>query len=210
MSVDPDAARDAACEVTASGAICETAEPREVEPVDFDPPSAAGGGGGGVLGLVLIIILVAVIVAALAWLVKAWYDGQSGASGDDEDVDDLDEDLDEELAERIIDHGSPPDRWRRSAAEHRDAGRFRDAVRCEYRALVGDLARAGFVDEIPGRTSGEERLQVADLAPPVAGDFDVAAGLFDSAWFNDDDVLAEHDQRFVDASNAVLGMVGSR
>ncbi len=208
MSVNPDDARDAACEATAGRTVCEAAEPREVDPPNFEPGSASGGGGA--LGLVLVIILVALLVAALAWLVTAWWSGQSVSSSRDGDGDDLDEDVDEELAERIIDHDSPPERWRRSAAEHRSAGRYRDAVRCEYRALVGDLARAGLVDEIPGRTSGEERVQIAELAPPVAGDFERAADLFDEAWFNDDEVLASHDERFVAASGAVLGMVGSR
>ena len=45
------------------------------------------------------------------------------------------------------------------------ARRFRDAIRCRYRALVGDLARRGMIDEIPGRTSGEERVQMAAAAP---------------------------------------------
>lgn len=210
MSIDPDDARDAACDVTAGNDVCNPPEPLEEEPVEFDPPNVSAGGGGGGLGLVLVIILVALIVAALAWLAKAWLAGRSLTSGDEDDVDDLDEELDEVVAERIVDHETPPDRWRRSAAEHRDAGRFRDAIRCEYRGLVGDLARAGFVDEIPGRTSGEERAQIADLAPRVLADFGVAADLFDEAWFNDDEVTATHDQRFVAASSAVLGSVAAR
>lgn len=210
MSVDPDDARDAACDVTAGSDVCDPPSPLEEEPVQFDPPNTSVGGGGGGLGLVLVIILVALIVAALAWLAKAWLAGRSLAPGDGEDIDDLDEDLDEAVAERIVDHETPPDRWRRSAAEHRDAGRFRDAIRCDYRGLVGDLARAGFVDEIPGRTSGEERVQITELAPHVLADFGVAADLFDEAWFNDDEVTAAHDQRFVAASSAVLGSVAAR
>lgn len=211
MSVDPDDARDAACDVTAGSDVCNPPEAVEEEPVDFDPPTiSAGGGGGGGLGLVLVIILVALIVAALAWLAKAWFDGRSVASDDGDDLDEIDEDLDDAVAERIVDHETPPDRWRRSAAEHRDGGRYRDAIRCEYRGLVGDLARAGFVDEIPGRTSGEERVQIAELAPRVLADFGVAADLFDEAWFNDDEVSGAHDRRFVAASSAVLGSVTAR
>jgi hypothetical protein len=210
VSLDPDEVRDVACAVTAGSDVCETAAPREIEPVDFDPPNVGGGGGGGG-GIVLVVLLVAVVVAGLVWLVRAWFAGRSAANDDgDSGHDDLDEDRDEEVAERIIDHETPPDRWRRSAAEHRAAGRFRDAIRCEYRGLVGDLARAGFVDEIPGRTSGEERAQIAELAPHVLHDFGTAADLFDQAWFNDDAVVAEHDERFVSASTAVLGSVRVR
>lgn len=211
MSLDPDEARDAACAVTAGSDVCEVAGPSEIEPVDFDPPSVGGGGGGG-FGIVLVVLLVAAIVAGLVWLAKAWFDGRSEADDDDDggDLGDLDEDLDDEVAERTIDHETPPERWRRSAAEHRAAGRFRDAVRCEYRGLVGDLARAGFVDEIPGRTSGEEREQIAELAPHVVDDFGIAADLFDRAWFDDGEVLAADDDRFVAASTAVLGAVMAR
>jgi hypothetical protein len=208
VTIDPDEARDAACEATAGGNICDAAVPRDVQPVDVTVSSGSAGGSGA-LGLVLVIILVALLVAALGWLAKAWFDGRSPAVSGDEDDDELDEDLDEEIVARIIDHETPPERWRRAAAEHRAAGRYREAIRCEYRGLVGDLARAGFVDEIPGRTSGEEREQIADLAPRMARDFEVAADLFDEAWFNDDDVLAEHDRRFVDSSQAVLAAAGT-
>ena len=74
----------------------------------------------------------------------------------------------------------------------------------EYRALVGDLARAGYVDEIPGRTSGEERAQVAEIAPrlgeagrAVSSEFDVAADTFDVAWFDDGVVTRGDDERFL-------------
>lgn len=203
--VDPDAARDAACEVTASSDIC-----RAPDPTDFEPPpvpsSVASAGGGG-LGTVVVVLLVVAIVVASAWLIKAWWDGNGGRdrAGDDQTADDeLDEDLDGEADLRVIDHETPPDRWRRLAAEHRAGGRHREAIRCEYRGLVGDLARAGAVDEIPGRTSGEERWQVAELAPTLGDDFSRAADVFDHAWFDDAEVTADDDERFRAASGAVL------
>lgn len=201
--VDPDATRDVACGLTASDVRCS---PRQPDPADFDPPDLSGGGAGfGPLGTLLVLLLVAALVAVVVWMVaKAVSDRDLG---DDEDLVDLDEDVDEDVAERIIDEERPPDRWRRAAEEHRAAGHFRDAVRCEYRALVGDLARAGAVDEIPGRTSGEERAQLAALAPAVRQDFDDAADIFDEAWFNDDEVTLDDDTRFVVASRAVLDSV---
>jgi hypothetical protein len=89
-----------------------------------------------------------------------------------------------------------------------------EAVRCQYRALIGDLARSGYVDEIPGRTSGEERQQVAEIAPrlgelgrDVARQFDVAADTFDEAWFDDSEVTTGDDKRFLAAEQAVLDVV---
>lgn len=184
--VDPDEVRDIACDATASSSVCSPpVEPPE--PPDFDVPSEAASGAFGFAQLVVILLVIA-LAALLAWLVYQFLAGRDVADHDDDVDEDLDatEDLDEELP-RIIDEERPPDRWRRRAEEHRAHGEFRDSIRCEYRALVGDLARAGFVDEIPGRTSGEERSQVADIAPdasPVAARFAAAADLFDRAWFD--------------------------
>ena len=85
---------------------------------------------------------------------------------------------------RSIDPRRHPREWRAEADEHRRAGRYRDALRCRYRALVGDLARAGVIDEIPGRTSGEERGQMGATVA-AAAPFRRAADLFDDAWFGD-------------------------
>ena len=205
--VDPDAtrdvARDVACSLTAAEARCSPPEPN---PADFDPPNLSGGGAGfGPFGTLLVVLLVAALVAVVVWMVaKAISDRQMD---EDDDLVELDEDLDDAGGERIIDEHRPPDRWRRAAQEHRAAGRFCDSVRCEYRALVGDLARAGAIDEIPGRTSGEERAQLATLAPAVSQNFDDAADIFDEAWFNDGVVTADDDTRFVAASRVVLDTV---
>jgi hypothetical protein len=211
--VDPDAtpelardlARDVACGLTASDVRCSPPEP---DPADFDPPDLGGGGGAvfGPFGTLLVVLLVAALVAVVVWMVAKAIKERDMDDDDDDHVD-LDEDLDEAVGERIIDEQRPPERWRRSAEEHRAAGRFRDSVRCEYRALVGDLARAGAVDEIPGRTSGEERAQLGALSPAVSQNFDDAADIFDEAWFNDDVVTVNDDKRFVDASRVVLDTV---
>ncbi|WP_148288532.1 DUF4129 domain-containing protein [Ilumatobacter nonamiensis] len=219
--VDPDEARDAACEATATSQVCNPPEP---DPIDlpepnlpeFSPPAE----GIGVLSQLLVGVLVVALVLAIAWLVYRWWDGRDVDGGDDEvNGGDRDEEIDEPIDVRVIDRETPPGRWRRLAAEHRDSGRFRDSIRCEYRALVGDLARAGYVDEIPGRTSGEERDQVAQIAEgrgdadgDVAEAFDVAADTFDVAWFDDGVVTSDDDDRFLAAQAAVLGTVlaGSR
>jgi hypothetical protein len=75
--------------------------------------------------------------------------------------------------------------WRAEAASHERAGRWRDALRCRYRALVADLAGRGLVEEIPGRTAGEYRGAVQTTAPAVAADFTDATELFEEAWYGD-------------------------
>ena len=212
--IDPERARTIACEVTAPPAACALAEPSTTVPVGpgSTPPSV---GFLGLVGQTLIVVLVVVLVAVVVWAVarRGWL-GAVDDDGDDDDAD-LDEDLDGAVAPRAIDHETPPERWRRRAAEARAGGDLREAVRCEYRALVGDLARAGHVDEIPGRTSGEERAQLAELAPglgdrgrDVVERFGVAADTFDAAWFDDAEVTAADDERFTAASHEVLAVLG--
>ena len=213
-NIDPDDARDSACDVTTTERICNPSVPEPREPRGApDVPDA--NFGAGFFGQLLVVLLVAALVIAIVWLAMRWLDGSSRRNGEGggEPLD-ADEAVDELVDARIVDHETPPDRWRRLAAIARDAGDHREAVRCQYRALIGDLARAGYVDEIPGRTSGEERGQVAEIAPrlgevgrDVAREFDVAADTFDEAWFDDGEVTVDDDERFLAAERVVLDVV---
>lgn len=77
----------------------------------------------------------------------------------------------------------PPTGWdaeaRRAAAE----GRWRDAVRCTYRALVVDLAAAGALGDGAERTSGELATDLARSRPPAAEAFADATALFEATWY---------------------------
>jgi hypothetical protein len=214
--IDPDDARDRACEVTAQPNICDPA-PNAPPPPLSTSSGGSPGVGAGIFGQLLVVLLVVALIVGIAWLVMRWVkDGASLADGDDIDENDVDEPVDEEVDTRIVDHETPPDRWRRRASEHRGQGDYRESIRCEYRALIGDLARSGYVDEIPGRTSGEEREQIVHLAPElgvsgpeVSAQFDVAADTFDDAWFDDRLVSASDDERFLAAERTVLNALPS-
>ena len=213
-NIDPDDARDRACDVTSPGRICNPGVPDPPDP-PRDAPDLPGS-GAGFFGQLLVFLLVVGLVVAVVWIAMRFLDGQSAGNddGDDGELLDVDESIDEIIDARIVDHETPPDRWRRLATDARDRGDHREAVRCQYRALVGDLARAGYVDEIPGRTSGEERDQVAEIAPrlgtvggDVAKQFDIAADTFDEALFDDRVVTSVDDQRFLGAERSVLDVV---
>jgi len=77
----------------------------------------------------------------------------------------------------------PAEDWRADAEAQERAGDWRAALRCRYRALVADLAGAGLVEEVPGRTAGEYRRQVLTSVPDRAGDFAAATDLFEAAWY---------------------------
>lgn len=195
---DPDQVRQDACELLSPHVVCNPPEPEVVEP---SPPSGGGGGTGG-LGPAW-LLLAAVAAALIALVVRA-----IASRVRDRDTDDDAELVDGEeivpLAEALIDPENPPADWRSRSQRHRDAGEYRDALRCEYRALVGDLARRNLLDEIPGRTTGEERAQLHRTAPPVTATFAAAADLFDAVWYGAVDATAEMVARFDGLEQEIL------
>ena len=100
--------------------------------------------------------------------------------------------------------------WRSEAQEHERAGRWREAVRCRYRALLADLAGAGLVDEVAGRTSGEYRAAVASDVPAAAAAFDRATAVFDLAWYSHEPVSALDAEALQEAADRALHDAGVR
>jgi hypothetical protein len=189
---DPDRVRDTACRIVASDGVCRPAP----------PPRPTGGGGGGssaVAGALLWALLVAVLVALVVIVVRAVRRAPRVARTAVDDEPDV-----VVLPPVQVDHTREPSDWRRDADEHRRSGRYRDAIRCRYRALVGDLARRGVIDEIPGRTTGEERRQMEVAAPAAALPFADAADLFDAVWYGDETVDATGDDQFAGLEQRVL------
>lgn len=194
---DPDAVREQACRIVSRDAsVCSA-------PVQTAPPSGPSNGMNiDWLGTVLWIVLIAGLTLLLVLLVRAVAGrGSRGLRRRAQHVDDIDE---IESATVAVDRSREPADWRAEADEHRRAGRFREALRCRYRALVGDLARRGLIDEIPGRTTGEERAQLTAVRPPAGGPFTTAADLFDEAWYGRATVDDADDERFQVLERVVL------
>ena len=187
VSQDPDAVRDAACKLTAPDQVC----------VPTPPPTTTRSGGSFPLADALLWLLFIGLVVALVVLIARALLARTPARrrrrAQETEAEPLDEV--EVVGRTIIDPRRTPADWRAESDEHRRAGRFRDALRCRYRALVGDLARRNVIDEVPGRTTGEEREQLATVVPAGSPTFDAAADLFDGAWYGhvavDDRSVAE-------------------
>lgn len=79
--------------------------------------------------------------------------------------------------------GRPPADWAAESEQHERAGRYREALRCRYRALLAVLAAAGVVDEAPGRTAGEYLTETCRRRPEVAGDVAAVTAAFEAAWY---------------------------
>jgi hypothetical protein len=65
------------------------------------------------------------------------------------------------------------------------------------------------IDEIPGRTTGEERAQLRGVLPVAGAPFDAAADLFDDAWYGHAEVDADDDDRFQALERDVLAATGA-
>ena len=202
---DPDVVREEACRlVSRDQSVCA--------PPDTSPPPSGSGGSainanwvGALLWVVLITALLAMLVYLVRYLIERSGRGRAKKKRDAADTGELDQ---VEQAAVAIDRSREPTNWRDEAEEHRRAGRYREAMRCRYRALVGDLARRGLIDEIPGRTTGEERTQLRHVQPDAGSPFTSAADLFDGAWYGHHVVDSADDDRFQSFENDVLVKTG--
>jgi hypothetical protein len=73
--------------------------------------------------------------------------------------------------------------WAAEADGHAAAGRWREAVRCRYAALVLRLVEAGTLADVPGRTVHELDLEVATAAPTIAAAVRAAGATFEEVWY---------------------------
>lgn len=205
---DPDAAREAARRILERPEFQPPSPPwweraidwfaRQLDRLfpDFGGPVSGGGGLAPLLGWVVLAALLGVTVWFVVRSVRR--QRRSARPAAKKKV----------TSTVVVDHRREPDQWRVMAVRHAAAGEWRDALRCRYRALVGDLARRGLLDEIPGRTTGEERAQLASAAPPAAPTFADATDLFDRAWYGDEPAgPVEHD-RFAALEHEVLARAG--
>ena len=205
VNQDPDAVREEACRLLSRDqSVCA--------PPTTPPPNQGSGAGFSLdwLGALLWLLLIVLLIAMLALLVRFVIERSGGGRKkrkQDEDDDNVDE---VEQAAVAIDRSREPINWRAEADEHRRAGRYREALRCRYRALVGDLARRGLIDEIPGRTTGEERTQLRRVQPDAGTPFASAADLFDGAWYGHVAVAASDDELFQSFERDVLSSTTAR
>lgn len=98
----------------------------------------------------------------------------------------------------------------RSAAAHRAAadrhaaeGRWAEAVRERFRAVVRALEERDLLVPAPGRTADEVAGEAGRLLPAAAADLATAARIFDDVWYGGRPATPEHDARLRDADAAV-------
>lgn len=160
----------------------ELPEPPDLpEPPSADVPTPPFEGLGAV-GQVLVWVVAALLVAGGVWLIVRLVRSRRRREQDEEDENVTLVDADDDLRP-----DDPPltdaEAWRRRADEAEAAGDRREAVRCRWRSMVAELASAGALDEIRGRTSGELVAALADARSPAAEVFAQATRRFEDAWY---------------------------
>ena len=113
-----------------------------------------------------------------------------------------------------VEHTIAPKRtasdWNALAAAHRQAGQWREAVRCGYRAMVATLAERGVVDEVPGRTAREYERLIDRNLPGATVAFGDATDLFEAVWYGDRETGAEEEESLRRLREQVLQAAGRR
>jgi hypothetical protein len=143
---------------------------RRLLPEDVLMP-APSGGPSPVLGWIFLIALAGVAI----WLLSRLRFGARRRSPDEDDP--------LVLSER--ERQRPPAAWLAEAERLELAEQWKAALRCRFRALVGELTERQLVRDLPGRTSGELRADLRRTARPAAAPFARASRLFDAAWYGD-------------------------
>ncbi|MCU0264632.1 MAG: DUF4129 domain-containing protein [Actinomycetia bacterium] len=120
---------------------------------------------GGPWGLLVLVLVLAAVLVAIRWRAGAVQRAGRGAAP--------------------VFVGRP-----QFAAEHRAAadraaaeGRYADAVRERFRAVVRRLEERGLLDERPGRTADEAAAEAGSVLPGCAADLRAGATLFDEVVY---------------------------
>ena len=132
-----------------------------------------GGGafGGGIGGVVAWLMIAAAVVAIIAVVVVAVRQRLRVGRAE----------VERGVAE--VEHRRPAGDWRRDAEAHEAAGEWKEAMRARYRELVRTLVDRRQLPDVAGLTTGELRGELAATTPDASAPFDVASGLFESAWY---------------------------
>jgi hypothetical protein len=98
--------------------------------------------------------------------------------------------------------------WRKEAARLAADGRYDEALRARYRALLADLIDGGLIEDIPGRTPGEYRRDLqTGASAEVSAPFADATDLFETIWYGPDVATSPDLDRFEARERAVLAGV---
>lgn len=125
----------------------------------------SGSGQGSIVGTIIVMVVVAAIAVLVVWFARRVRVDPTRTVAVDSVI------------------GRNARDWLRDADRAEAAGQWREALRCRYRALLAELAGAGLIEEVAGRTTGEYLGAVARDLPDAAEGFGAATRAFELAWY---------------------------
>jgi hypothetical protein len=165
------------------------------------PSTSEGGGSFSAAGGLFFYLALVALLALLVFLIVVVVRGIRGRKRRQK-VDDVETIVDPEV-ERTVGE------WRSAAERAEDEGRWKDAMLCRYRELVGELVEREAVRPIPGLTTGELRVEVATSVPEVLDDFSEATTLFELPWYARASTGPDENRHFRDLALRILDRVPS-
>ena len=142
--------------------------------------SLVGGGGGAIVAWIILLGFAGAVVYLLVRYGRITL--PAIAAGPEPQV--------------MVELTRPAREWRAEADRLEAEGRWREGLRCRYRALVADLVRRGTIPEQAGRTAGEYARDVAAREPDAAPSFAAATELFEAVWYGGADAGPADAERF--------------
>ena len=143
----------------------------------------------------IVAVLAVLVVGALVWGIVQVRRGRRADGTDDGDT--------AEAGDIEITPLRSADQWRAEAERLEAAGRWRDALRARYRSTVGLLIDRELLDDLPGRTPGEHRIELAAAVPAAGPPFDTATTLFEASWYGHRPTDADDVEQFRELADHV-------
>jgi hypothetical protein len=103
-----------------------------------------------------------------------------------------------------IEEDRPADVWKADAEQAEASGQWKLALRARCRWLLGELFERQLLANLPGRTPGEYRADLARLLPEQATTSATATELFERAWYGDEPTGPDENQHFRSCAEQVL------
>lgn len=139
-----------------------------------DVEGQGGSFGGGAPAWVAWLIILLTVAAALVVGVLLVRSRRRSGKADAEPV-----------SETEVEHHRRAADWRSEAERFEAEGAWKEALRARYRELVRTLVDRHQLPDVPGRTTGELRGDLAATTPDAADAFDTACLCFELAWYAD-------------------------
>ena len=95
------------------------------------------------------------------------------------------------------------DFYRAEAAGFAAAGKWREALRARFRAVIRELEQRGVLDSRAGRTAGEIATEASVAMPSIAAAMRRAAYVFDEVWYGDRPATREAYEAMVSVDEGV-------